>query len=98
MQLPSFHVVGGVLIELSLMVAQWYDLRLRRDAEDPGSNPALCKQWSRDHRDPIDHDVPATPTLPDHMMLTFATNKLSTRANGQREDAASFFFCPPVQR
>ena len=31
-----------------------------RDAGDPGSNPALGKQWSRDY--PI--DIPATPTLP----------------------------------
>ena len=32
----------------------------------------------------------ATPTLPD---ATFATMKLSTGANGHKEDAASFF-CP----
>ena len=49
-----------------------------------GSNPALGKQWSRDY--PI--DVPATPTQLRSPILTFATKKLSTGANGQREDAA----------
>ena len=37
---------------------------------------------------------------PQHLrskMLTFATKKLSTGANGQNEDAASFI-CPPPQR
>ena len=60
-------------------------LSTTRDAgdSDAGSNPALSKQWSRDY--PI--DVPHSP------MLTFATKKLSTGANGQKEDAASFF-CP----
>ena len=48
---------------------------LSRDAGDPGSNPALGKQWSHDY--PI--DVPATPTLP------------YTGANGPKQDAASFF-------
>ena len=41
---------------------------------NPGSNPALGKQWSRDYP-----------------MLSFATEKLSTGANEQKEDAASFF-------
>ena len=52
-------------------------------AGDPGSNPALGKQRSRDY--PI--DVPATPSSP---MLTFATKKLPTGANEQKEDAVSF--------
>ena len=57
-------------------------LSTTRDAgdSDAGSNPALSKQWSRDY--PI--DVPHSP------MLTFATKKLSTGANGQKEDAASW--------
>ena len=48
----------------AVVVAQWYDLQLEmreRDAGDPGSNPALGKQWSRYYL----IDVPATPTLPD---------------------------------
>ena len=37
----------------------------------------------------------ATLTLPNWPMLTFATKKLSTGANGQKEDSASeSFFCP----
>ena len=38
----------------------------------------MGKQWSRDSRVPIDSP-----------MLSFATKKLSTDANGQKEDAAS---------
>ena len=61
-----------------------------RDAGDPGSNPALGKQWSRDY--PI--DVPATPTLPDaNLRFQEAIRKLPTGANGEKEDAVSFF-CP----
>ena len=41
------------MIELVVLVAQWYNLQL--DFE-----PGCGKQWSRDH--PI--DVPATPMLP----------------------------------
>ena len=52
-------------------------------AGDPGSNPALGKQRSRDY--PI--DVPATPSSP---MLTFATKKLPTGAGTK---GGCSFFC-----
>ena len=81
--------------------------RRTRRAGDPGFNPALGKKRSESLDQPIDSDVPAalaTPqaTLPEQrlrlrsLMLTIvATNlkKLSTGANGKKEDAA-FFFCP----
>ena len=50
--------------------------------------PGPGKQWSRDY--PIDVPVPA---LPESNLKEFATKKLriSTGANGQKEDAASPF-------
>ena len=67
------------------MVAQWYDLRLTTRE----TRVRILPWASSDH-------VTTRSTSPQHLrspMLTFATKKLSTGANGQKEDAASFF-CP----
>ena len=68
------------------MVAQWYDLRL----ETRDTRVRTLPWASNDH-------VTARSMSPQHLRspLTFATvthlKKLSTGANGQKEDAASFF-------
>ena len=51
-----------------------------REAGDPGSNPATI----------IDSDVRGRLRSP---ILTFATKKLATGANGQKEDLA-YLLCP----
>ena len=53
-----------------------------------GSNAALGRQWSRDY--PIERlRFRGSP------MVTFATKKLSTGTNEQKEDSdAASFFCP----
>ena len=61
-------------------MAQWYDLRLET------RESRVLGQWSRDY--PIARMSPQYLRSP---MLTFATKKLSTGANGQKEDAVSSF-------
>ena len=55
------------------------------DAGDPGSNPAQASSGHVTTRS-------MSPQGRRSTILTFATKKLSTGANGQKEDAASFFF------
>ena len=65
------------------MVSQWYDLQLEIRETRVRALP-----WAS-----IGH-VTTRSTSPQHLrspMLTFATKKLSTGANEQKEDAASFF-------
>ena len=64
-----------------------------REAGDPGSNPAIQvgKQLSRSsYYTIIDSDVRGRLRSP---ILTFATKKLATGANGQKEDSA-YLLCP----
>ena len=65
------------------MAAQWCDLRL----ETRGLNLNRALPWESSGH------VTTRSMYRRSLMLTFATKKLSTGANGQKEDAA-FFFCP----
>ena len=65
--------------------SRWYDLRLETRETRVRTLP-----WASSGH------VTTRSMSPQHLrspMLTFATKKLSTGANGQKEDAASFF-CP----
>ena len=67
------------------MVAQWYDLRLEMRETRVRTLP-----WASSGHVTTRSMSPHQLRSP---MLTFATKKLSTGANGQKEHAASFF-CP----
>ena len=71
--LASF--VRAVLIEQSWIHGRSTLGSTTRDAGEPGSNPALGEQWSRDY--PI--DVPAPQTIPNS---NFRYQKLLTGAKG----------------
>ena len=97
--ISNLQVPAGVLIRLEVQpgpdsrgLRVWMSEHRHQAAEPAGSgprlslNPALGKpqsRWSRDY-----------PSM-SPQLLTFATKKLSTRADGQVEDAASFF-CPRI--
>ena len=66
---------------------QTVNLRPSLYCPGPGLNRTCGKQWSRDY--PIDS--------PRSSMLTFATKKLSTSANGRKKDALAASFLLSAQ-